>query len=254
MNRGVDAGMLRLARMGRVSAISCLAQGPSFRIDAPGLADANVDVGLHLNLTEAFLPASPERVMPLPLLIAQAYAGSLDHRWLDAHIARQLDSFEHVFGRPPDYADGHQHVHQLPHVLPALLRALRARYGMRQPWIRYTAPGMQEGVPWGASAKARLIGVLGSGAVLRAAGQGPWRTNRRLLGVYGLHGGQRQYAALLQAWLCNARDGDLVLCHPALPGPGSAAQRAAEFEVLACPELEEWMGLNGVAIVRPFWQ
>ena len=52
---------------------------------------------------------------------------------------------------------------------------------------------------------------------------------------------------------CTTRDGDLLVCHPAQPGAGDAlaGQRAAEFEVLARPELGEWMRLNGVKVARP---
>jgi len=253
MNAGIDAGMLRLARLGRLSAISCLTQGTTFAAHGPGLRDLDLDLGVHLNLTETLDESVQAPVMPLPALIARAYAGRLDEAWLDQQLARQFDAFETVLGRAPDYVDGHQHVHQLPGVLPRLLRLLQQRYGRRAPWLRYTAPGMQEGIPLRESAKARLIGALGAGAVARVARRDGWRTNRRLLGVYDLQGGARRYAGLLQHWLNNARDGDLLMCHPALPGAGDALarQRAAEFEVLARPELGDWMRLNGVRVARP---
>ena len=253
MNAGIDAGMLRLARLGRLSAISCLTQGPTFAAHGPDLRDLDLDRGVHLNLTEALGNAAQAAVMPLPALIARAYAGRLDDTWLDEQLVRQFDAFESVMGRAPDYVDGHQHVHQLPGVLGRLQCLLQRRYGQRAPWLRYTAPGMQEGIPLRESAKARLIGALGAGAVARVARREGWRTNRRLLGVYDLQGGPRRYAGLLQHWLNNARDGDLLMCHPALPGAGDALarQRAAEYEVLARPELGDWMRLNGVRVARP---
>jgi len=253
MNAGIDAGMLRLARLGRLSAVSCLAQGPSFAANGPGLRDFDLDLGVHLNLTEAFDAPAQAAVMPLSTLIARAYAGRLDGAWLDDQLERQFDAFERVLGRAPDYVDGHQHVHQLPGVLPRLLDMLQRRYGERPPWLRHTAPGMQEGIPLRESARARLVGALGAGAVARVASRDGWRTNRRLLGVYGQQGGARRYARLLQHWLHNARDGDLLLCHPALPGATDAlaSQRAAEFDVLARPELGDWMRLNGVRVARP---
>ena len=255
MNPGIDAGMLRLARLGRLSAVSCLTQGASFATHGPSLHDLDLDLGVHLNLTETLDAVAQASVMPLPTLIARAYAGRLDDAWLDDHLARQFDAFEKVIGRAPDYVDGHQHVHQLPGVLPRLLHLLQQRYGRHAPWLRHTAPGMQHGIPLHESAKARLVGALGAGAVARAARRDGWRTNRRLLGVYGLQGGARRYAGLLQHWLHNARDGDLVVCHPALPGAGDtqAPQRAAEFAVLACPALGDWMRLNGVRVARPAW-
>lgn len=253
MNTAIDAGMLHLALSGRLSGIGSLTQGPTFAAHGPDLRALDLDLGVHVNLTEAMGSAAQAPVMPLHALIARAYANRLDGAWLDEQLARQFDAFEKVMGRSPDYVDGHQHVHQLPGVLPRLLRLIRQRYGRCAPWLRHTAPGMQEGIPLREAAKARLIGALGARALARAARLEGLRTNRRLLGVYCLQGGARRYAELLQGWFSNARDGDLLLCHPALPGAGDAlaTQRAAEFEVLARPELGDWMRLNGICITRP---
>jgi len=255
MNSSVDAGMFQLAQWGRLSAISCLTQGPTFAANARQLRDLNVEVGLHLNLTEAFGHRHQLAVMPLPALITRAYAGHLNDALIDAQLTRQFDAFEQVLGRAPDYVDGHQHVHQLPNVLPRLIQLLQKRYGNCRPWLRYTAPGMQTGIPIQQSAKAHVIAALGANAVARVARHEGWRTNRRLLGVYGLNGGARHYAGLLHQWLSNARDGDLLMCHPAVAGAGDklAAQRAAEFHVLARPELGQWLRQNGVHIDRPSW-
>ena len=87
----------------------------------------------------------------------------------------------------------------------------------------------------------------------RQARQDGLRTNRRLLGVYGFDGGKRRYADLLQNWLFNAHDGDLLMCHPALDckeGSPMSRQRRAEFDVLASPKLGDWMRANGVRIAR----
>lgn len=255
MNSNIDAGMLELAALGRLSAISCLSPGPSFTRNAWCLRDLDVDVGLHLNLTESFSSEDQFAVMPLPTLITRAYISQLNSAWIDEQLTRQLDAFEQALGRAPDYVDGHQHVHQLPGVLPRLLRALERRYGNRRPWLRHTAPGMQSRIPLKESAKARLIGTLGAGSVARVARCDGWRTNRRMLGVYDFHGGPRRYAQLLHHWLNNARDGDLLMCHPALPGAADKLgnQRAAEFAVLAGPELGQWMSRNGVQVARANW-
>ncbi len=44
---------------------------------------------------------------------------------------------------PPDFIDGHQHVHVLPGVRGAILSAISARYGDAKPWVRnpFDAPG-----------------------------------------------------------------------------------------------------------------
>ncbi|MBO9356619.1 ChbG/HpnK family deacetylase [Bordetella petrii] len=253
MNAAIDAGVLRLAELGRLSAISCLTQGSTFAHRAGALKDHDLDLGVHLNLTELLGHPGQAAVLSLPALIARAYTGRLGQPWLEDQLNRQFDAFEAVLGRAPEYVDGHRHVHQLPGVLPCLVRLLERRYGHRMPWLRQTGPGMQEGIPLSGAAKARLVAALGAQAVARVALRDGWRTNRRLLGIYDQQGGARRYAGLLQHWLHNARDGDLLICHPALPGAGDAraCQRAAEFDVLARPELGDWMRLNGVRVARP---
>lgn len=256
MNADVDEGMIALAGMRRVSAVSCLTLGPTFAANAPRLAALDVDIGLHLNLSETLGPGA-EPMPALSALILKAYAGLLDAAWIDAQIVRQFDAFEAAFGRAPDYVDGHQHVHQLPGIRKRVLALLAQRYGtqtgVHAPWLRQTAPGMQCGIPLKESMKARVIGALGASTLAREARSSGLRTNRRLLGVYAFEGGKRGYAQLLQTWLFNAREGDLVMCHPAL-GSGQdsamARQRRAEFDVLADPKLGDWLRVNGVSITR----
>ncbi|AVJ26241.1 ChbG/HpnK family deacetylase [Achromobacter spanius] len=256
MNADIDEGMIALAGMRRVSAVSCLTLGPTFAANAPRLAAQDVDIGLHLNLSETLGPGA-EPMPALRALILKAYAGLLDAAWVDAQIARQFDAFEAAFGRAPDYVDGHRHVHQLPGIRQRVLALLAQRYGtqagVHAPWLRQTAPGMQCGIPLKESVKARVIGALGAAALAREARSSGLRTNRRLLGVYAFDGGKRRYAHLLQTWLFNAREGDLVMCHPALGSKQGSAmdrQRHAEFEVLADPKLGDWLCTNGVSITR----
>ena len=252
MNADIDEGMLALASMGRISAVSCLSLGPTFASNAHQLTQMNVDIGLHLNFSEQL--TSDAAPMPsLGGLILRAYTGRLDPDWIDAQLNLQFDAVEAALGRAPDYVDGHQHVHQLPGIRERVLLQLKQRYGDARPWLRQTAPGMLCGIPLKESIKARIIGALGAGALARQASKEGVRTNRRLLGVYGFEGGKRRYADLLQNWLFNARDGDLLMCHPAADskeGSMMSQQRRAEFDVLASPKLGEWLNANGVRIAR----
>lgn len=253
MNGDIDEGMIALAAMGRVSAVSCLSLGPTVRANATRLAALDVDLGLHVNFTEPLGGGDDADLPSLARLILRAYTRRLDVDWVDQHLARQFDAFEAAFGRAPDYVDGHQHVHQLPVIRERLLALLRQRYAARMPWLRQTAPGMLCGIPLKESLKARIIGALGAAELGRRARREGLRTNRRLLGVYGFDGGKRRYADLLQNWLFNARDCDLLMCHPAKGSHGDSAmarQRRAEYEVLACPKLGDWLAANGVRIAR----
>lgn len=253
MNRAVDAGILDLARAGRLGAASCMSLGPSFPEQVAALRETDVDAGLHFDLTEGV--GGQEPAVALKTLIGWAYTGRLVPSWVDGHLERQLDAFERIYGAAPAYLDGHQHVHQLPGVLPRVIEILQRRYGARMPWLRCTLPRSQPGVGLGNAFKAQVIGALGGHALRRAVRRHGWRSNERFLGVYSLSGGAEHYAQLLGRWFDVARDGDLMMCHPAHavePGEGDALmrQRAAEFEVLSSEDMPRWLSASGLRVER----
>jgi predicted glycoside hydrolase/deacetylase ChbG (UPF0249 family) len=251
MNQAINDGVLALARAHRLSAVGCLSLAPSFRRDAAQLRELDIDVGVHLNFTEAL--GESGLYLPLSRLIAYAYGRVLDNGRVTRQIERQLDAFESAMGRAPDFIDGHQHVHQLPQIRRALFRVLDRRYSGQGPWLRYTGPGCLDGLPASVQRKARIIAALGSSSFARAAAAAGLRTNRRFLGVYDFRGGAQAYDRLLGLWLHNACDGDLLMCHPALPAGGRQgmdAQRGAEYQVLSKPGLSEWMMRHGLRIER----
>jgi predicted glycoside hydrolase/deacetylase ChbG (UPF0249 family) len=140
---GVDDGIVALAEAGRISAISCMTVLPRWPAAAqrlPPLA-ATVEIGLHFTLTLlaplGTMPglAPDGRLPPLGRLLAAAAARRLDRAEIAAEFARQWDAFTAALGRPPDFVDGHQHVHQFPVVRDAVAAALAGR----PVWLRKTA-------------------------------------------------------------------------------------------------------------------
>ena len=250
LGEAVDGSVFALAKLERISAAACLVDAPRWAVDAPRLQaefGARLDIGLHLNLSESFAgAAAPWAWHELVLL---AHAGRLPLGQVRAAIERQLDRFEAAMGRAPDFIDGHRHVHQLPGVRTVLLRALQAR-GQR-PWLRCTLP--RHGVPQ--TLKATFIGLLGARLLQRDAQAAGFATNRRLLGVYGFSGSAAAHAARLAAWLAAAHDGDLLVCHSALPGPAAAgdpiaAARRAEHQLLAGDAFGRLLAQQRVRVAR----
>ena len=126
LEAGVNEGILQLVAQGRLSAVSCLTQGASFRQDSAKLASMDVDIGLHLNFTEAL--TGSDIVQPVVKLILQAYSQALSIDRVRAQINQQFDLFEEHVGRSPEFVDGHEHVHQLPVIREALVTVLKNRY------------------------------------------------------------------------------------------------------------------------------
>jgi predicted glycoside hydrolase/deacetylase ChbG (UPF0249 family) len=221
MHAGVNAAALELGASGRVSAVSCMVDGPAWRPAAADLVGAlrgQVDIGLHLDFTEPFPQHGGRRT--LRALIVAAYAGRLSPRQVAAEVRRQFDAFEDAAGAPPDFVDGHQHVHQLPIIREALMAELARRYPNHTPWIRNTAPPASGRL----QLKPHIIGLLGAAGLRRAARLGGYRQNRHLLGVYGFAGTAADYRLRVQGWLAQAQDRDVLMCHPANGGDDALAQ------------------------------
>jgi predicted glycoside hydrolase/deacetylase ChbG (UPF0249 family) len=251
MSPQVDAGILALAGQGRLSATSCMSRGPSFRLHAPRLLEQPIETGLHLNLTEPF--AANGFCQPLTGLLRNSYLRRIDCSALASEIEAQLDAFETVLGRRPDYIDGHQHVHQFPVIRDCLIDILHRRYAGHLPWLRSTRRARLAGAPAALRLKAATIELLGGRAFTRLARQAGFRTNSRLLGAYGFTGGETGYLAQLEHWLRDAEAGDLLMCHPAqgmTPGDPLGAQRDAEYAVLSGPALSELLQRYRIGLAR----
>lgn len=263
LHDGIDAACLRLVEQRRISALSVMTDGPTWPRSAQALRRVPsevLDVGLHLNFTEALGGVGP--VWPLKSLLARAPLRLLPRRAIRDSIRRQLGRLVEAMGRAPAHVDGHQHVQQLPVVRELLLDELGAAMARLNlpvgapgaPWLRCgrvpNAPDLPE------RRKARLIEAFGARAWARLAQDRGWRCSRHLLGVYGFDADEAHLAALWQAWLAAAAPDDVIMCHPAVQAPaddviGSARQR--EFRWLSSDRFGQMLSAAGVE-VRPWGQ
>lgn len=275
LHDGVNQAVFDLLALRRISAVSCLVDGPSWASgvaalrEAVGAADAPVaDVGLHLNFTETLDLAAQSACPSLPLgaLIKACYLRRLDKAVLVREIERQWDRFEAHWGQAPDFIDGHQHAHQLPQIRDALLQVLRRRYPAgragAKPWVRQCrTPGWRAvlaGISVSDTAKAAVIATLGATVLGRAVSQLGLRRSERLLGVYPFDADEAAYLRRWQAWLSLVHpQGDLLMCHPAVPMQKAppwpdviAASRHMEHAVLTGEALGEMLQAAGVRIAR----
>lgn len=257
LHQGINEAALELIASRRVSALSCMTEGPQWRAGAAALRalpPGSADLGLHLNFTESFSPARSPR--SLPSLIAAAYSGTLDAGSITAELRVQFDAFEDAIGAPPDFVDGHRHVHQLPVIREALVAEIVRRYGQSRPWLRNTAAPPESraqafsNLGW---LKRKFITMLGAARLNELARGAGLAQNSRLIGVYGFTGSAGDYEQRLARWLSQARDGDLLMCHPAatlVPDDPIAAARVTEYQVLRGASLPALLELHGVEVVR----
>lgn len=237
MDEGVDAAVLALAARGTLTAASAMVLAPRWPEAGRRLADVEISCGLHLDLTSTFVP---ETNLPraLPALMGVAFLGQLDRAALKRTVERQLERYDGVMKAPPDFVDGHQHVHQLPGVREVLTQALRTRYGALAEGIalRLCLARRWRGL------KAAIIEGTGASALARLAARGGHPANSDFAGVYGFSPGA-DLAHLWRGWLCGlVGEAPLIMCHVATQeAPGGAP------DSIRGARLAEWRWLSSSA-------
>lgn len=215
---GVNVAIRDLITRGRLNATSAMVVAPSLthgEIDALKAA-GQAAIGLHLTLTGPFKPLTAGYAPlasglfePVSAMLRLAMLRRLDRAALTHEVDAQIAAFGDGFGRPPDFIDGHQHVHLFPQVRDAVLDG--ARRLAPNAWVR------QCGSPLPLSRrlndpKGLLIDWLSRAFRARAAQRGI-RTNTSFAGTY-TYRADADFARLFPGFLDNLPDGGLVMCHP----------------------------------------
>jgi len=249
----IDQAILDLAGQGRLTGASVLVDAPISAEMADALSQSSIDIGLHLNFTEVLGEMSQQQVMPLRTLILRAHARLLSRAWVKQSIERQLERFETLFHRVPDYVDGHLHVHQLPVIAEQLIASLSQRQLPGGFWIRDTRAGALAGSPWSERFKSWVIGHLGMSGLARRAQAAQLQTNRGFYGVYDFSAAHRAFLIMMQQWLAQAQTGALIMTHPArqaVQGDPMAQARVQEYEGLGSEEFAQLLATHGVQLGR----
>jgi chitin disaccharide deacetylase len=227
LNPGVNHGILRLARRGRVTAVSCTVNGPAWAdgaralVAVPLVARGALRLGLHLNLTEGqplsrALRQHWAHLPTLPQLLALAHLRLLPQAALRDELQAQFDAFEEWAGRAPAHLDGRQHVHHLPLLRDLVLDAAAARPGLR---VRDTGSVIAPGHGF----RRWAIHHSGGRRLHRSLQALQRQANPELVGVYDF--ATADYRSLVQRWLAAVpSSGALLFCHP---GEGAAGDSLA---------------------------
>jgi chitin disaccharide deacetylase len=226
----------------QISAVSLLIDGPTAAQWSSHALSASCGLGLHFNLT--WSPATGSR--ELGRLVGSAFSGLLDSRSIDGEIARQLGRFERLIGRPPDFIDGHQHVHVLPLIRDRLMHYIENRYSVNdRPLIRVPYSARWRGF------KAAALNMLGAAKMTSQLRGRQWLVNPDFAGVYDFST-HIPYRTLMRRWLDGMPSGGVIMCHPgtySLPEHGAA--RRMESDYLAS---DEWTSdrLGARVLMVPF--
>ncbi|USD66223.1 ChbG/HpnK family deacetylase [Vibrio sp. SCSIO 43136] len=223
MSDKVDGAILDLIAHQRISATSCMTLMPNWTSSAKALTPLKdkAATGLHFDLGAHD---------SLKNLMLKSCLGRHDLKALRQTLDLQLDRFEDELNCPPDYLDGHQHVHAFPQVRQVIVERISERYSEKKPWVRNPI------VPFtghDSLIKALVIRALNIGfASSLAAAKLP--SHSSFAGLYSIDE-SADFPTLMEGWIENLGEKGVIMCHPAAIGStdehGSA--RVKEYQYLS---------------------
>ena len=241
---GVSAGIRALAERRRLTGTGVMTTMPHWPSEAPALRTLHerVSVGLHFTLSDqrplgVMKKLAPAGVLPsVGKLIVAGIAGAIPRQEVADELERQLDAFETHFGAPPDFIDGHQHVHVLPGVWPVVQGVFRRRLDPAKCWLRDCRDPHVLRRDQGF--KAGVISFLAR-AASNAARAGNLISNRGFSGFYDYKAGD--LATFFRPMLAGAGDGHAMMVHP-----GHVDESLRAVDTLTDPREREWAFLMGL--------
>jgi predicted glycoside hydrolase/deacetylase ChbG (UPF0249 family) len=261
---GVNRAIRTLIDGKRINATSVMVVGPAIdraEIDAlkTSLA-ANPDcaVGLHATLTAPFHPLTTHFqpldggwFVALGKLLRKSLLRQLDPEIFEAELLAQISAFRELFGRAPDYVDGHQHVQLFPQIRDAFLTAVAKT--APDAWVRQCGRSLPLARRLD-SPKALLLDTL-SATFRRKCMLANIIFNSGFAGAYDFSK-TTNFAGLMSGFLNGLPDGGLVMCHPGFVDETLIAldplthQREREFAYLESDDFLRLLAMNTITLAR----
>jgi predicted glycoside hydrolase/deacetylase ChbG (UPF0249 family) len=213
INPGVSEGILKLVRIQRLSAVSCMTNSPDFDFHVNELCALKdkVQTGLHFNLTEGFLLSEPPQpCLGLNELLIKSHLRLLKSSFIAREFNTQLDHYISKMGGVPDFIDGHQHVHQFPVVRQEILKIYEQRLRKNKTFIRSTTPSINLS---SYQFKAHILAMTGGKALSYRLKKLNIPHNQYFSGIYDFNP-DSNYRDLFRQWLNLMPTNTLVMCHP----------------------------------------
>ena len=259
---GVNRAIRDLISRGRLNATSVMVVGPAIgrsevtELQAVAAASPRCAIGLHATLTAPFRPLSLHfrpvdggLFLPFQTLLRSGLLRRLDREMIEDELLVQLAAFKELFGRAPDFVDGHQHVQLFPQVRDGFLAAVKqAAPGA---WVRQGGRLQPLAKRLGAP-KALVLDILSAQFRRRAAAAGiPF--NPAFAGAYDFTTSP-DFGELMRQFIAGLPEGGLVMCHPGFVDDTLAGldplttQREAEHAYLAGSEFPPLLAANNVTL------
>jgi predicted glycoside hydrolase/deacetylase ChbG (UPF0249 family) len=222
LSPGVNRAIRELIARGRLNATSVMVVGPSIgrdEVSALRAAAANSPrcaIGLHVTVTAPFRPLTMHfqpldggMFLAFPKLLRAGLLRRLDPEIIHAELMVQFAAFSELFGRAPDFVDGHQHAQLFPQMRDAFLTAVKE--AAPNAWVRQCGRNQPLAQRLG-TPKALVLDILSTQFRGRAS-RCNIAFNPGFAGAYDFSR-QPDFAALMRQFLEGLPEGGVVMCHP----------------------------------------
>jgi chitin disaccharide deacetylase len=259
---GVNRAIRDLIENGRLNATSAMVVGPAIgRDEVNALKDVakahpRCAIGLHVTLTAPFRPLTMHfrpleggLFLPHTTLLRRGLMGRLDRELIRTEVMEQLTAFADLFGRAPDFVDGHQHAQLFPGVRRAFVEAVKT--AAPDAWVRQCGRDR----PWAQrldSPKALVLDVLSTQFRKRTERAG-LAFNPAFAGAYDFTQ-QPDFGVLMRQFVQGMPEGGLVMCHPGFVDDVLTSldpltvQREREYEFLKGEQFLPLLAANEVTL------
>lgn len=254
---GVSSAILDLIERGRLTGTGCMTGFPEWQEAAARIRPfrGRAAIGLHLTLTDQIAATgrsslAPEGKLPgLASLALPVRRGRIDERDVHAELDAQYDRFVEALAGPPDYIDGHQHVHFLPAARGWLLARFAA--AARKPALRGAPalPGLDA-----TAAKIAAIATMAAG-FNRSMQRAGFSLMTPLSGIYDWRQPQK-FASTLRAAIDTLPEQGVFMCHPGHVDDILRARdpmqgvREVEFDFLASDDFSASLERAGARVMK----
>lgn len=254
-NAAISQAIIDLVKEKKLSAVSCLMNFPDSEKMANWLYPFKKDIaiGLHFNLTQGKpLSSGLSNMYSLKELLVKSQLHRLDKKIIAAELRAQFEKFVGVFGKAPDFIDGHQHIHQFPQIRDVVFELYDKELRHHHAYLRCTYNRKTLFNIFSPSYLKQLILLFAGG--LRFKKELLKRRiphNSSFSGIYNFSG-KADYAKLFEKFLNYVEEGGMIMCHPGLKSESEQDElyvtRPKEYDFFMSEKFTNMLNKSGTTL------
>ena len=211
-NQSIDHGILELVQLKRLQAVTVFTESTGWQLRASQLKsfEKDIDIGIHLNLTQCF-PNSSKKY-PLNELLLRSHLRLINPQIIKDSFREQIKLYVAKMNALPNFLDGHQHVHAFPVINQALQEIIVEFWG-KNPTL-YVRDTSKLSIYLDRFLLKKIILKVSCAGLSKKLSAIGVNTTQEFTGVYNFSP-TTNYSALVESWFNQSHHHSLMMCHPA---------------------------------------